>query len=179
MEYSQVIGVVLDVSLRHDPGGKRIIDVVKQQMAKYLLRIVDGEDLFYLYDPARPDAVTPVEHIGKITSSIGNYETDGWVFNIGFALKQTYYVVVAEDEDLDKRLIVVTDRLQAVDQIEKIVRLRQRDQTNCRLIVAGIGPRYDKAALEGIDGLTFIHMDQAESLCELLYRGDKTDEEGL
>lgn len=172
MEPTKIIGLVLDLSLRHDIAGERMFDVVKREMGKYLLRVVDGEDLFYLYNT---ESLQPVQRIGEITAALANYETDGWAFDVTFALKQSLFVLLAEDEDIAKQLIIVTNRLQDASAVEKVLRLQRRDQSECQIVVVGIGSGYNRAVIEQINDplFTFLHVEATGAgLCEQLIKGD-------
>lgn len=172
MEPTKIIGLVLDLSLRHNVAGERMFDIVKREMGEYLLRVVDGEDLFYLYNT---ESLRPVQRIGEITAALANYETDGWVFDVGFALKQTLFVLLAEDEDIAKQLIVVTNRLQDASAVEKILKLQHRDQSECRIVVVGIGSGYNRAALEKVNDplFSFFHVEATGvGLCDQLIKGE-------
>jgi hypothetical protein len=153
---------VFDLSLRHTEQGKRVLDVVKKEMVEYVRRLLEGEDLFYLY---HPQIFEPTENVGQMVSCIDNYETDGWVFDLGYALKQAFFIVAAEDEDMEKTIILITDRLQDTSPITKLLRLERRDQTGCRFVVVSIGQNCIDLSL---DGLTCLHVDDPSSLCKLL-----------
>jgi len=167
-----MIGLVLDLSLRHTPKGERIIDVVKRQMVQYVRETIEGEDLFYLY---HPHLLEPTENVGQIVSCIDNYETDGWAFDLESALKVAFYVVSAEDEDMEKKIILITDRLQTPQPVNKLLMLERRDQTGCQIVVVGVGNSYNRTALEAIGGsVRLIHMDVPVDLCKQLKEKDET-----
>lgn len=160
----RVLGLTLDLSLAHTSEGSRIIDVVKRQLIQFVKTTMEGEDLFYLY---HPELVDPVFDIGQIVSVIGNYETDGWVFDLRYALKLTYYVVDAQDDDAEKMILYVTDRIQDGVAIDKLMTTMEREDSECNLFFVGIGSRYNKDLLD-IDGVKYIHLNDPAKLGDVL-----------
>jgi len=153
--------LTLDVSLAHIEGQRRL-SVVKEQLIDFVRNTMEGEDLFYLY---HPEIIEPVYDVGKIVSHIGNYETNGWKFDLRQALKLAYYVMAAQDEDAEKMLLFVTDRIIDRIAIKKLLLVEEREQTDCRFVFVGIGTRYDKLALQLThDQVTYIHLDSASDL---------------
>ncbi|MHA2428249.1 MAG: hypothetical protein ACXADB_09525 [Candidatus Hermodarchaeia archaeon] len=161
----KLVGVVLDLSLRHI-GGHRIIDTVKKQLVDFVRQYLGGEDLLYLYHPF---VFEPAETIGPIVSSIGNYETDGWVFDLNAALIQTYYILAAEDIDFDKTYLLITDRIQDSAAIDKLFRLEDRDETESRFILVGIGNQYERQVLMDRSA-NYLHFDDPSTLSKMLLR---------
>jgi hypothetical protein len=160
---ARVLGTTLDVSLMHT-NGRRTLDVVKKELVDFVREVMDGEDLFYLY---HPDLVDPVYDVGKMVSAIGNYETDGWVFDLRYALKLTYYVIAGEDEDAEKMLLFITDRAQDEVAIDKILTLKKREDSDCRFVFVGIGRHYCKDLLNRSE-VTYIHLDDPADLNQIL-----------
>lgn len=155
---SKLLGVVFDISLRHS-GSHRVIDQVKKSLIQFVSTF-DEEDGFYLF---HPELSEPFYNRGEHICMIANYETDGFKFDLGYALKQTLYVVGAQDPDMKKSLCLITDRLTAKDtfQINHLATLNEKDDLGCQIIVIGIGGKYNKENLfESCQGKVFcIHTD--------------------
>ena len=166
MEYSttdgRIVGVVLDVSLRHS-GDRRVLDSVKSGLVEMAQEIMQGDDLFYLY---HPEIVESVDDVGVAVCAIGNYETDGWLIDLRHALQQTFYVMAAEDVDLEKTFVYITDRSQDNKDLKKLLMLEKRDQTDCRFILIGIGQYYNKESLEELtsESVSYFHIDDPKDL---------------
>ena len=155
---NKIVGLVFDLSLRHDVSGRRIIDIVKKKFAAFIKQYIsNGIDAFYLYHPELVD-VCFVN--GEAISAVGNYETDGWLFNLETALKQTLYVL--ETRDLERYLFLITDRLSDIKPVEKALFLNEKEMIDCHFIVLGIGQQYNRLSLESqsSDLLTFRHIDE-------------------
>jgi hypothetical protein len=102
---SKIIGFVLDISNRHTDSGKRLIDLVKKQIISFI-KTLDDEDVIYLF---HPDVLEVVEGQGQATAVIANHETDGYKFDLSFALKQTLYVLA--NQKGERHLFFLSDRL--------------------------------------------------------------------
>jgi hypothetical protein len=165
----RVLGLFLDVSWRLDAKGVRVLDTVKSQLIDFLRETMDGEDLFYLY---HPDLIEPVETIGKMVSAVANYETDGWLVNVFYALLQTFLVVSVEDEDYERAILFITDRIQGDAAIRKLLQLEKRDQSNCKFILVGVGSHYRQKALKDVakdnPAVVFHHIDDPNDLTDAL-----------
>ena len=98
-----VVGIVLDLSLRHMEDGARIVDGVKDELVEYV-RTFDYVDLFYLY---HENVIDVVEGLGKRIHSVASYQTDGFEFDLNYALKQTLYIIGSEDDD--KQIYLITE----------------------------------------------------------------------
>jgi len=131
---SRVLGAVFDLTLRHAPDGVRILDHVKQALIKYVRDVFEDDDVFYLY---HPDIIESMTKVGQEVSSIANYESDGWEFDLNFALTQTLYVLDAEHFDFQKKLFLFTDRFNP-RPIQKVVKLRDKDMIDCDVVVFSI-----------------------------------------
>lgn len=162
----RVLGLALDISLVHIPEGNRVLDVVKKQLIDFTRETMEGEDIFYLY---HPELIDPVYDIGKIVSAIGNYETDGWLFDLRYALKLTYYVVAAQDDDAQKMVMFITNRAKDEIATKKLLMLEDRDQSGCQFVFVGIGNSYDRSVLDIVhDQVTYFHLDQPSDLSDTL-----------
>lgn len=139
---SKNIALVLHLSTR-DHEGKRIVDDVRKSLVRFM-RTTESEDGFYLYHPQLLDSVY---NSGEKTAVLGNYETDGFKFDLGFALKQSLYVAARGDEE--KVLILVTDSFLASDlmSLKKVMVLNRKEALDCKVLVVGVGEKYDKAQL--------------------------------
>lgn len=124
----------------------------------------NGVDLLYLYDPNRTKAVLDR---GPQTAMIGNYETDGYSFDLNYAIKLTLYVMANEDWDMRRYLFLITDRLKDVRCLEKAKSLNQRDRIDAKFLTIGISDQYDRTLLEdtAASGLvTHIHINNLSEL---------------
>lgn len=134
---NKAVGVVLDVSLRHIDG-TRLIDEVKDQLCKFVSSFIDDDDAFYLFHPILLDSVYSK---GEIVSCLQNYETDGWSFDVAYALRQTFYVLEAESCD-SSMLILVTDRMIDPSPIEKLLVWCRKMGIECEFVVVGTGESF-------------------------------------
>ena len=148
-----VVGIALDISLRHDKNDRRIIDVVKEQLVEYV-RTFDYVDLFYLY---HENVVDVVEGLGKRIHSVASYQSDGFEFDLNYAMKQTLYVVGSEDDD--KRIHLITDRFsdKSLKTIRKVAMLNEKDGLDCKIYVTAIGNRNNQEALEALKEEGFLN----------------------
>jgi hypothetical protein len=165
----KVLGVILDLSLRHEKDGRRIIDVVKRDLVNYVKNALeDGDDMFYLYHPKLDEVVY---NIGDAISAIGNYETDGWQFNVNYAFKQTLYVLEAQDPSYKRIIFFITDRLTDMKVLEKAFFINDKDIINCELIVIAIGDHCNCKEIEEIVSINegkLIRIKEAKGLADQL-----------
>jgi hypothetical protein len=163
----KAVSLVIDVSLRHDDIGVRLINTIKKQLTELVCSsFEEGVDALYLYHPS---LIETLHHHGDQISAIGNYETDGWKFNVEIALKQALYVIASEDDDLKKYLVLITDRLDSRSPIDKALFINKKDRIDCHLVVVGIGDRYNKKLIEQAlqdTGATHIHLPHPSQLSE-------------
>lgn len=160
---SKIIGLVLDVSLRHS-GEDRLIDTVKKKMVQFIREDLDGEDILYLY---HPEVMEPTIYPGAQVASISNYETDGWEIDLELALKQSLFVIEAEDEGCPKYLVLITDRATNSRPLKKVCSINKRDDIGSKILVIGIGDRYRPSVVDGLD-LTYRHLDSPQDLSNVL-----------
>jgi hypothetical protein len=141
---SKNIGLVLHLSSREHEG-RRVVDEVRKSLVRFVCK-TESEDGFYLYHPQLLDAVYSQ---GEKTAALGNFETDGFKFDLGFALKQTLYVAARGDDYTDKVLILVTDSFLPSDllSVKKVVVLNEKESLECKVLVVGVGNKYDKDKL--------------------------------
>lgn len=168
----RVLGLVLDISLRFGEDGKRILDTVKEQLVSFLREDMDGEDLFYLF---HPDILEPVETVGNMVGIVSNYETDGWLHDVSYALMQTFLVVASEDEDYERVVLFVTDRIQEDKPVRRLLKLEENSQSDCKFIFVGIGSQYKQKVFE--DSATFHHIDTPSELADVLLDRRANEEE--
>lgn len=158
----RVLGLVLDISLRFGVSGERILDTVKKQLIDYLREDMVGEDLFYLF---HPDIIEPVETVGAMVGIVSNYETDGWLYDVSYALMQTFFVVASEDEDYERALLFITDRIQDEAPVRRLLKMEERNQSDCKFIFVGIGSHYKQKVF---DNIAFYHLDDPGELASTL-----------
>jgi len=169
----KAIGVVLDISLAHEEDGRRRLDKIKEQLVKFIKdHVDDGEDLFYLY---HPDVTEILHKNGEEVSAVSNYETDGWQFSLNYALKQTLYVVGAEDPDYHRAVVLITDRIEDNTSIKKFLVLNETNDYGCNFLVYGIGTRYNRDGPDGLEneelhdkGFFHCHLEDSLFLAEAL-----------
>jgi len=125
----------MDVSLRHAADGRRVLDHAKQGLIEYLRDTFDDDDIFYLF---HPEIVETMTRIGQQVGAVSNFETDGWKFNINYALQQTLYVLDAENEGFQKYLVLITDRFDP-GPIHRLAKIQEREMIDCKLVVLSIG----------------------------------------
>lgn len=160
------IGIVIDVSLRHDRTGRRVVDAVKKGFLGIIREFVaDGVDVLYLF---HPQLLECLEWNGDQNSAISNYETDGWHFDTSYALKQTLFVLEAQDPTSRKYLFYVTDRCQSEEPFQKALFLNQRDLIGVHFVLIGIGDKYDREVFKivkdlGANDVSVIHLDDSVS----------------
>jgi hypothetical protein len=147
-----MIALVLHLSSR-DYGGRRIVDEVRKSLVRFVCT-TESEDGFYLY---HPQVLEPVYSQGEKTAALGNFETDGYKFDLGFALKQSLYVAARNgDSYIDKVLLLVTDSFVSTDlpSVKKVVVLNEKEDLECKVLVVGIGNRYDADTLSAFASQT-------------------------
>lgn len=128
---------MLDLSLGRTPDGKkRVIDVVLKQLIEFVRETMEEEDLLYVYEP---ESLGVHETRGNQISAIANFETDGYKIDLPYALKQTLYIIAAEDAK--RSICLITDRTspEQVSAIKKASKLNDKDDWDCRFLVIGIG----------------------------------------
>jgi len=165
---NKAVGLLFDLSLRHAVSGERILDVVKDQSSKFLKQVLDYEDAFYLYHPLLDECVYKT---GEIVSAISNYDTDGYKFSLEVPLRQTLYVLMGEDEDFEKTVYFITDRLDSTKPIKDFLVAREKDNLDCKICVVGIGDRYDRDGLASISeeaDIFILHCPDPLLMCNYL-----------
>ena len=139
MEYDtadiEVIGVVLDLSLRHGSNGLQNLVNVKHALIDFFRKNLEDDDVMYLY---HPEIIETVNRIGSQVAAVSNYQTDGWKFDLGLALRQTLFILAAEPYE-KKILFLITDRLSETNSLKRIAFLNDKDMLGCRLVCVDIG----------------------------------------
>lgn len=130
---NKVVGVVLDLSIRHTVDDRRIIDVIKEKLIAFV-QTLNTDDSFYLY---QENSIKPTSHRGRQVHAISNYQSAE--FNLSFALKQTMYILAAEDDDCKKQLILITDRLDNAKIFRRINDINDREQFGIEVMAFCIG----------------------------------------
>jgi len=162
------LGLILDISLRQFDGNS-IIDTVKKEICQ-VLKTFDHDDTLYLYDPLEVYTHTAR---GTQIGLIANYKSNGVKFDLELPFKQTLYVIANEDCDFDRIILYITDKFVKSDQskINKVNRLNERDDVNCRFILCGLTDRYCKSLLDlSCDNVDCFHLDDPRNLKEELLR---------
>ncbi len=174
----KVVGVLLDLSLRHDEQGERLVDGVKKALLDMVMKTFEDDlDILYLY---HPEVVDPTWKRGEQTFHIGSYDTDGWRFNLNLAIQQTLYAVGAQDHESRRYLMLITDRIEDARPLELAVHLNKKDMLDIHFILVGLGRSYQKAVFESLPAdapVTRIHIDHPSELVpELLKEKDGTQD---
>lgn len=137
---------------------------MKEQCRNVVLQyLVDGQDGFYLYHPEVTESV--ISH-GEAVGAISNYETDGWQFNLSYALLQTLYVLDADSLTNRKYLVLVTDRLTDVKPLVELLRTNERDDIRCEVYVILIG---DRCRFTLVDDLCPLHYTRINDPSDILF----------
>lgn len=167
----KVVGFVFDLSLRHDSIGNRLIDEVKNNVVSLIMETFENNvDMMYLYHPKIFELVS---NQGDQTSSINNYDSDGYKFNLEIALKQTMYLLHGQYFDIRKYLIFITDRVVDSYPIEKFFLINKKYLLGVHLIIVGIGEFYDKSMIEKLvigQDATHIHINHPSELLKRLIK---------
>ena len=136
LEQCRSYGFVIDLSLRHNQQGIRYIDLLKKGMIQWIgTSLEEGIDTLYLYNVFSCEAAIT---IGQQVAAVANYNIDGWKFNVFEALWHTSLVVSLSDEDVERIVVLVTDKTNDPIVIERINRLIEKEGINCRLVVVGV-----------------------------------------
>ncbi|CAE7860201.1 unnamed protein product [Symbiodinium microadriaticum] len=133
--FPQVMGLIFDMTLEHHEK-RRLLDIVKQQVIQYIREDFIDDDQFYLYHPQVTEVLWK---LGEQVAAVGNYETDGWKFDLEYALKQTLYVVGAEDEDSPKLICVISNRQRDPWLYKKLLKINDKDAYGCNVLHIALG----------------------------------------
>lgn len=171
------IALIFDVSIRHAGNGRRIIDVIKKKMIDVVRELlVDGEDSFYLYHPQITETVST--H-GEQVGAIGNYNSDGWKFNVQYAFKQSLYVLMAEPLTYRKYVFFITDRITDKKAIDKAIHINEKEMIDSHFFLIGVGNQYDKKCIIDFNGstnITCFHLNEPAELEASLFKETQNGE---
>ena len=138
----------------------------------------NGEDSLYLYNPQSTESVV---FQGEQVFAIGNHNSDGWKFNLNFALRQTLYVLMAEDQTNRKYVILITDRIDNSFNIEKYIKINYKEMIYSNFIIICVGENFDKKVLEKFNEhseITYLHINQPDELEPCLLNNIKEKKNG-
>jgi len=138
-----VVGLVLDISLRHHPDSKRYLDIVKEQLVQVIVKLEETDDRVYVYHPDTHDLPA---HQGIAVSRLMMYSPPP-LFPDAQAINSTLAMIGGEPHDLRKKFLYITDRNTAKNQLNLVASLnanKLRDY-RCELHFVGIGERYNPA----------------------------------
>lgn len=129
--------MTLDVTLEHYQN-RRMLDYIKDQVIHYIREEFFADDMFYLYHPHVTEMLL---NRGEQVGAVSNFDTDGWKFDLEYALKQTLYVIGAEDIDSPKLLCVISNRQHEKDNwlYKKILKLNEKDGYECNILHIALG----------------------------------------
>lgn len=153
---SKAVGIVLDISLRHDENDRRIADVVKDQLVQFV-KTFDDDDYFYVF---HDESLKTFYRRGQQIYTISKYQPSDTGIDLMFALKQTLYILAAEDEDYDRFLYWITDRPINDSYLKKIKNVNEKD--GYKVIVSVLDLKLFNA-YELADYLTGVHDDHRGS----------------
>lgn len=137
-------------------------------MPKVFSKIQAG-DRVYVY---APENTTVFRHPGEATAAILNAKTLK-CDNLGFALKQTVYVMSVEDMDVDKYVILIIDQnVKSIQwHIGKGLSIDKKENVGCQFIICGIG---DFPKELEIEDCTFIKSDKiSDELIKICFTGQE------
>ncbi len=167
MRSAKAIGIVYDLSGQIGPDKRRFLDTMPAAMAQFLWRLLeDFEDVVYVHSANNVSA----QYVkGAQVAAASHHGSDGSRLNLSYALVQTMYVLCAEDVNLDRIVIYITDRFEKnnVVDLRRVLDRNKREELGCSLIAVGIGNCYDDAALMEVCP-DFHHLDTADNLVPLL-----------
>lgn len=162
----KAVGLVFDISIRHEKNG-RIIDNLKKVFVKIIKNYIENDfDSFYLY---HKDLIDSITLRGDQISAVGNYETDGWKFNLNNAFRQTMYVLMGEELTFKKYFFYFTDRILSTEHIEKALKINDNHMVDVHFIFIGIGNYYDLKCLKKFEkniNVTVLHFDDTSEIIE-------------
>lgn len=163
----KIVGLVFDLTIRHDKKGRRIIDSVKESLKK---RVVDnGEDLFFFVS----DMSNKIpKGCGESIQQIDSYE-DTTDFNYGQSVK---YIVDCFDnsvEDVDKIFLSITDRFDKKykGHYKSVFDICKSKNLDVKVVCLGIGDHYHREVLEQeitSRGGIFTHVNDTDNLNNIL-----------
>lgn len=169
-EEGKIVGVVIDVSLRHDDKGKRILDSVKKSLIELVLNYLEDDvDQLYLF---HPDLVESLSNHGDQLSAISNYETDGWDTDLVYATKKTLYVLANHGLHCKKYLFYITDKLKSNFHLEKLLHLNNKDLIDAHIILVGISNFYDQQLCQSLsdERFEYFHIDHPSELVSKVFK---------
>ena len=155
MQKQRAIGIVLDLTLRHTKNDIRVVDVVKKSLINFV-RGFDYDDILYLYDEMK---IAAEYRRGRQVHAVASYSTNGLEFDLYYALKQTLYVLQAEDQDFFKVMYIINDRVRNPSIFNKIVALNQKEQSEINFVLLTSQPM----TIEGMKVMQFtepVELDQ-------------------
>jgi len=163
----KIVGLVFDLSIRHDKNGQRIIDLVKESLKK---RVVDNdEDLFFFVSNLSNKMP---KGVGETIQQIDSYD-DPIDFNYGQSVK--YIINCFDDsvEDVDKIFLAITDRFDKKykGHYKSVFDISNSKNMEIKVIYLGVGNHYDKDVLEkeiSNRGGYFAHVDDLKNLIDIL-----------
>jgi len=124
---------------------------------------------------------------GDQICAVGNYETDGWLFNLNNAFRRTIYVIMGQELTYKKYLFYFTDRILTTKHIDLALQIDKGNMVDVHFILIGIGNYYDKSCLKKFENhanVTVLHFDDtSEIFIKELFDGSKntqckTDNDG-
>jgi len=154
-----LVGIVLDISLRHHADSRRHIDIIKAELTKAISPLEERDDRVYLYHPDNNEIPS---HQGEAISRIADYRTPLLVE--AEAIKKTLEMIGMEDHHLRKKFIFITDRNSGQKESAMRLALSQNKTKDyrCELYLIGIGNGYNPI-LENLP-LEYHHIDDPYQL---------------
>ena len=140
---TKLVGIVFDISIRHDASGNRIIDVVKEAVKRRIMSDPDGLLLLV----GSPQNRIP-KSCGESVQQVDSYN-DAPDFRFGTTIRNLMSQLIETVEDVDKQIIIFTDRFDKKQKGHYIYPLETKKLRNLDIDICyiGIGDFYDKLVL--------------------------------
>ena len=164
---TKLVGVVFDISIRHDRSGNRIIDVVKDAVKRRIM--VKPDDILFFV--GSPQNRIP-KSCGESVQQIDSYN-DSPDFRFGTTIRHLMGQMIDTVEDVYKTIIVFTDRFDKRQKGHYIYPLETKRLRNLEIDIfyIGIGEFYDKEVLSDElkckDG-NFLHLNSLHEIDDVL-----------
>lgn len=142
-----IIGVLFDLSIAHAPNGRRYIDIAKDHLIGLATKLGLSSRIYVVH----PDNAELPRHQGESVYQIASYQEPAR-FDLEMLGKYLVYFLGSQDSDIDKVILVFTDRYTPAvrHKYQKLFVINELKNYDCKFKVFGIGPRYHKDDLAGL-----------------------------
>jgi hypothetical protein len=156
-----IVGIVLDISLQHHTDTKRYIDIVKSGLIDFAVKLGLNCGIYV----AHPNNHHMPRQQGESVALIDSY-TDPEI-NAHELVLQCLDMVSSQESD-EKYIFFITDRFQTRSSYhyKKAVKLNKTRGYGCKIVLIGVGNRYDRRALEKLrsDSCVVAHLDEPQKV---------------